>query len=135
MRGFGELLRAGQKSADWTADQFDMSATRTSSAASTAGRSSESAGRTPDRRRSEREPHPVTATLQPANGNTDAEDTVAVRDLSLGGVGLACDRRYAAGTVWRITFGNGPMLLNAKIRVVSCRKRSDKRYDVGCEFC
>jgi len=89
----------------------------------------------PDRRRSPREAHYVSATLQPASGNADADEAVLVCNLSLGGVGLICDHRYRLGTVWRITLGHGPLLLNAKARVVSCRARSDGRYDVGCAFC
>ena len=89
----------------------------------------------PDRRRSSREPHYVPATLQPPSGNAEVDEAVLVCNLSLGGVGLLCDHRYRTGTVWRITLGKGPLFLNAKIRVVSCRSRSDGRYDVGCAFC
>jgi hypothetical protein len=88
-----------------------------------------------DRRRHRRTPHYVPATLQPASGNADADEAVLVFNISLGGVGLICDHRYRADTVWRITLGNGPLLLNAKVKVVSCRVRGDGRFDVGCEFC
>jgi hypothetical protein len=89
----------------------------------------------PDRRRTKREAHFVKATLQPASGNAEVDEAVLVCNLSLGGVGLLCDHRYRVNTVWRITLGHGPLLLNAKLRVVSCRARSDGRYDVGCAFC
>ena len=89
----------------------------------------------PDRRQSIRNPHPVPATLQPATGNADVDEPSLVCNLSLGGVGLVCDHKYQLGTVWRITLGNGPLFLNAKIKVVSCRVRPDGRYDVGCSFC
>lgn len=88
----------------------------------------------PDRRRSAREAHFVPGTLQPASGSADLDEQVVVCNLSLGGVGLVCDHRYRCGSQWRITLGNGPLLLNAKVRVVSCRQRPDGRYDVGCEF-
>ena len=88
----------------------------------------------PDRRRSAREAHFVPGTLQPASGSADLDEQVVVCNLSLGGVGLVCDHRYRLGTHWRITLGNGPLLLNAKVRVVSCRQRADGRFDVGCEF-
>lgn len=88
----------------------------------------------PDRRRSAREAPFVPGTLQPASGSADLDDRVVVCNLSLGGVGLVCDHRYRLGTHWRITLGNGPLLLNAKVRVVSCRRRPDGRFDVGCEF-
>src|SRR5687767_13549961 len=89
----------------------------------------------PDRRKHPRHPHVVVATLQPASGNADVDESVRVFDLSLGGVGLVSDHRYRDGSVWRITLGNGPLLLNAKIRVVFCRARDDGWFDVGCEFC
>jgi hypothetical protein len=89
----------------------------------------------PDRRRSPRESHYVQATLQPASGNSDVDEPVLVCNLSLGGVGLICDHRIRTGTVWRITLGKGPLLLNAKVRVISCRSRSDGRFDVGCAYC
>lgn len=73
-------------------------------------------------------------TLQPASGSADLDDRVVVCNLSLGGVGLVCDHGYRLGTQWRITLGNGPLLLNARVRVVSCRRRPDGRFDVGCEF-
>ena len=88
-----------------------------------------------ERRRSKREPHDVDAIVQPADGNTDLEEKVSIRDLSLGGVGMIAKHPYRLGTVWRITLGNGPLFLNAKVRIVSCRVRADKRFDVGCEFC
>ena len=89
----------------------------------------------PDRRRTPRHPHFVAATLPPADGNTDLDQAVLVCNLSIGGVGLLCDHRYVVDTVWRITLGNGPLFLNAKVRVRSCRPRSDGRFDVGCQFC
>ena len=88
----------------------------------------------PDRRRTARQPHFVSGTLQPASGNADLDETVVVCNLSLGGVGLVCDHKYRLGTLWRITLGHGPLLLNAKVRVISCRPRADGRYDVGCQF-
>ena len=88
----------------------------------------------PDRRRNPREPHYVSATLQPASGNAEVDEAVLVCNLSLGGVGLICDHRYRVNSVWRITLGHGPLFLNAKVRVASCRSRPDGRYDVGCAF-
>ena len=116
-----------------------MSATRPASASSSATTATSSRADTtytgPDRRRSARQPHFVAATMQPPSGNAEVDEAVMVCDLSLGGVGLLCDHRYRLGTVWRITLGNGPLFLNAKVKVVSCRSRGDGRYDVGCAFC
>ena len=88
----------------------------------------------PDRRRATREPHFVNGTIQPANGSADLDEQVVVCNLSLGGVGLVCDHRYRVGTLWRITLGNGPLLLNAKVKIISCRTRPDGRFDVGCAY-
>jgi len=107
-----------------------MSASRTSPAAEPATPPYKG----PDRRRTLREAHFVRGTLQPASGNADLDEQVVVCNLSLGGVGLVCDHRYRCGTMWRITLGNGPLLLNAKVRVISCRARADGRFDVGCAF-
>jgi hypothetical protein len=89
----------------------------------------------PNRRRHPRELHLVAATIQPASGNADVDEAVVVGNLSLGGVGLICSHAYRLDTVWRITLGNGPLFLNAKIRVVNCRVRQDGKFDVGCTFC
>jgi hypothetical protein len=121
-------------------DTTDMSATRThlppTSAASTDVLSAPQQPYTgPDRRRNPRHPHFVAATLQPADGNTDLNEQVLVCNLSLGGAGILCDRRYAVDSVWRLTLGNGPLFLNAKVSIRSCRPRPDGRFDVGCQFC
>ena len=89
----------------------------------------------PNRRRHPREPHNVPCVLQPASGNAQVDEPAVVCNLSLGGVGLVCDHNHPPGTVWRITLGNGPLLLNAKVKVMSCRPRPDGRFDVGCAFC
>ena len=126
----GEQFAAIQRWWPARADGFDMSGVGTN-AAESIDRPLTGA----ERRRSKRERHDVDAILQPADGNTDAEEKVAVRDLSLGGVGIVCSHPYRVDSVWRITLGNGPLFLNAKVRVVGCRVRADKRFDVGCEFC
>ena len=115
-----------------------MSATRTQPAGPTSAPAPAVDPQTytgPDRRQSPRHAHFVSATLQPADGNTDLNEEVLVCNLSLGGAGLLCDRRYAVDSVWRITLGNGPLFLNAKVCIRSCRPRPDGRFDVGCQFC
>src|SRR5437762_143972 len=106
-------------------DTTDMSATRTrpSATASTENQKPQQPYTGPDRRRNPRHPHYVTATMQPADGNTDLNQEVLVCNLSIGGAGLLCDQPYAVDTVWRITLGNGPLYLNAKVRIASCRPR------------
>ena len=89
----------------------------------------------PDRRRSARESHTARATLQPSSGDTMVQEDVVVENLSLGGVGFHSPQRYRPGSVWRITFGTGPLFLNARVRIVSCRQQGDGTYEVGAEFC
>jgi hypothetical protein len=127
------------KSTGRLVDKTDVSATRTQFDGSTTGAAPVVAPQDPytgpDRRQSPRHAHFVTATLQPADGNTDLNEEVLVCNLSLGGTGLLCDRQYAVDSVWRITLGNGPLFLNAKVVIRSCRPRPDGRFDVGCQFC
>jgi hypothetical protein len=89
----------------------------------------------PERRRSRRESHFVTATLQPASGDASVDRHVVVFDISLGGVGFRAPYTYRVGTVYRITLGTGPLFLNARLRVVSCRQRDDGMFDIGSAFC
>ena len=63
------------------------------------------------------------------------QEDVRVIDLSLGGVGFESPRLYKPGAVWRITFGTGPLFLNARIRIVSCRQDQTGKFHVGAEFC
>jgi hypothetical protein len=119
-------------------DTIDMSATRTQPTTSLPADVPAPCDPTytgPDRRRNLRHAHFVSATLQPADGNTDLNEQVLVCNLSLGGAGLLCDRQYAIDSVWRITLGNGPLFLNARMSIRSCRPRADGRFDVGCQFC
>ena len=89
----------------------------------------------PERRRSARNPHITTATLQPASGDASVDRPVLVCDLSLGGVGLRATHAFKVGSVFRISLGTGPLFLNARIRIVSCRPRPDGMFDVGSAFC
>ena len=88
----------------------------------------------PERRRSPRRPLVAQATLQPASGDASVDRHVMAFDLSLGGVGLQAPHTYKVGAVYRITL-TGPMVLNARVRIVSCRLRRDGMYDVGSAFC
>ena len=88
----------------------------------------------PERRRSPRRPVSAQATLQPASGDASVDRHVMAFDLSLGGVGFRAPHPYKVGAVYRITL-TGPMVLNARVRVVSCRRGSNGLYDVGGAFC
>jgi hypothetical protein len=87
-----------------------------------------------ERRRSHREPQMTVATLQPVNGDASVDRQVHVCNLSLGGVGFRSAQRFLPGEMYRITVGTGPLFLNARLRVVSCRARVDGTFDVGAAF-
>ena len=97
------------------------------------------AGKKPavERRRSPREQHIAPAVLQPSSGDAtpEAAHGVTVQDLSLGGVGFRGTEKFAPGETYRITLGKGPLLLNARVRIVSCRQVGHRMYHVGAEFC
>jgi hypothetical protein len=118
-------------------DTTDMRGTRTHSTvvSTPVGQQPQQPYTGPDRRHDPRHAHFVSATLQPADGNTDLNEEVLVCNLSLGGAGILCEQRYAIDSVWRITLGNGPLFLNARVSIRSCRQRPDGRFDVGCQFC
>ena len=60
---------------------------------------------------------------------------VQVQDLSLGGVGFVASEKFDPGEVYRITLGKGPLLLNARVRIISCNKTGHRMYRCGAEFC
>ena len=87
-----------------------------------------------ERRRSNREPQMTVATLQPVNGDASVDRQVLVCNLSLGGVGFRSAHRFLPQEMYRITVGTGPLFLNARLRIVTCRARPDGTFDVGAAF-
>jgi hypothetical protein len=88
-----------------------------------------------ERRRSVREKLVAPAVLQPSSGDASVDRGVQVQDLSLGGVGFVASEKFDPGEVYRITLGKGPLLLNARVRIVSCNKTGHRMYRCGAEFC
>lgn len=88
-----------------------------------------------ERRRSVREKLVAPAVLQPSSGDSSIDRGVQVQDLSLGGVGFVATEKFDPGEVYRITLGKGPLLLNARIRIISCNKTAHRMYRCGAEFC
>lgn len=88
-----------------------------------------------ERRRSVREKLVAPAVLQPSSGDASVDRGVQVQDLSLGGVGFVATEKFDPGEVYRITLGKGPLLLNARIRIISCNKTAHRMYRCGAEFC
>ena len=108
-----------------------------SSSSKSSSPASSSSGSPVERRRSPREKHIAPAVLQPPSGDASAEAAhgVTVQDLSLGGVGFRATEKFAPGETYRITLGKGPLLLNARVRIISCRQVGHRMYHVGAEFC
>lgn len=88
-----------------------------------------------ERRRSPREKLVAPAVLQPSSGDSTVDRGVQVQDLSLGGVGFVAPEKFDPGEVYRITLGKGPLLLNARVRIISCNKTGHRMYRCGAEFC
>lgn len=59
---------------------------------------------------------------------------VQMFDVSLDGVGFRADVRFEVASVHPIVIGNGPMYLEATIRIASVRPRGDGAFDIGAEF-
>jgi hypothetical protein len=93
------------------------------------------AGSGSERRRSPREKLVAPAVLQPSSGDASVDRGVQVQDLSLGGVGFVATEKFDPGEVYRITLGKGPLLLNARVRIISCNKTGHRMYRCGAEFC
>ncbi len=84
-----------------------------------------------NRRRSERFPYIVEATL-----STDTETfDVETANLSRHGVGLTVDSELAVGSFYMFEIAIGPKTVETEIRVVSCRALEDGRFEIGAEFC
>lgn len=88
-----------------------------------------------ERRRSPREKLVAPAVLQPASGDSTVDRGVQVQDLSLGGVGFIAPEKFDPGETYRITLGKGPLLLNARVKIISCNKTGHRMYRCGAEFC
>lgn len=88
-----------------------------------------------ERRRSVREKLVAPAVLQPSSGDSTVDRGVQVQDLSLGGVGFVATEKFEVGETYRITLGKGPLLLNARVKIISCGKTAHRTYRCGAEFC
>jgi hypothetical protein len=88
-----------------------------------------------ERRRTPREKLVAPAVLQPASGDASVDRGVQVQDLSLGGVGFVASEKFDPGEIYRITLGKGPLLLNARVKIISCNKTGHRMYRCGAEFC
>ena len=130
--GGGDETRAGAMNATAT-----LTATPAPAPLPEKKKSSASSASQAERRRSPREKHIAPAVLQPPSGDASAEAAhgVTVQDLSLGGVGFRATEKFAPGETYRITLGKGPLLLNARVRIISCRQVGHRIYHVGAEFC
>lgn len=88
----------------------------------------------PERRRAPRRDLVGHAMLTPASGDTTVEEEVKLSDLSMGGVGFQSPRKYAPGDIYRISLKDEATFLNARLRIVTCRRQPDGLYSVGAEL-
>ena len=88
-----------------------------------------------DRRRSRRDDQDLPAWLSPAGRRSaSAGGQVRVADLSLHGVGMLSPTPMETGGAHWIVVNGGALRLSCRLRVVSCRRRGDGRYECGGEF-
>jgi hypothetical protein len=88
-----------------------------------------------ERRRSRRFPITSPGILTP-EGATDASGQIeiTVRNVSLHGVGFICAVPLLMGEIYRVDIGEGPLKLNGRARIVSCKTRRDGAFEMGAEF-
>jgi len=86
---------------------------------------------TDDRRRSERFPYIVEATLSTETTMFPVETA----NLSKHGVLLVVDNELAVGTFYMFEIAIGPKTVETEVRVVACRALEDGRFEIGAEFC
>jgi hypothetical protein len=85
-----------------------------------------------DRRRSHRLQYAVEASLW-----KDGVEHFPIHtcNLSRHGVGMLVDRPLEPETFYVIELALGPKTITSEIRIISCRKTEDGRFEVGAEFC
>ena len=89
-----------------------------------------------ERRRSRRHAVTLDATLLLVGEQDRSNELkVNVRDISLHGAGIRCGVPLAAGEMYFIDIGAGPLKLHSRVKISASRKRRDGTYDVGAEFC
>ena len=91
-----------------------------------------------DRRRSLRQSHATLAVILPDTTGPSAQEPpqlqVMLIDISRHGVGFRSPASFDPGAVHRIRIGTGPLYLESRLRIASCRPRQDGLYDIGAEF-
>lgn len=89
----------------------------------------------PERRRSFRQERATPAWLSAATGSNRGNGFhVTIKDLSLHGAGLITDRPLTKQETHWMIVADHSLRLSTRVRIVSCRKREDGGWDVGCEF-
>ncbi len=89
-----------------------------------------------NRRRSVRKPHVAEAWIcSPTATSLDAKIEVIAINLSRHGVAFELSTPLATGAFHAMEIGVGDQRLISEIRIVSCRKTENGKYEVGAEFC
>jgi hypothetical protein len=88
-----------------------------------------------DRRRSPRRELGAKGWLSAEAGTGGRNFSITVGDLSLHGIGFACDTQLTPDSIHWLVLDAGGLRASSRLRVISCRKSDDDaHYDCGAEF-
>lgn len=89
-----------------------------------------------DRRRSDRTPKVLDAWICSPTATDPAEEreVVTAVNLSRHGVAFALEHSVPTGAFYIIEFSMGGQKVVSEVRIISCRKAEDGRFEVGAEF-
>jgi len=87
-----------------------------------------------DRRRSPRSELGARGWLSAEAGSGGRNFSISVADLSLHGIGFACDDQLTPDSIHWLVLDAGGLRASSRLRIASCRKRDEGGYDCGAEF-
>lgn len=89
-----------------------------------------------DRRRSDRKPYVMEAWVaSPTAPNPADRNEVTSVNLSRHGVAFESQNPLAEGTYYMLEMGIGEQRIQSEVRIISCRKNTNGRHEIGAEFC
>ena len=90
-----------------------------------------------DRRRSGRKPEVLHAWICSPTATNPAEERqeVTAVNLSRHGVAFALHHPVPTGAFYAMEIGMGRQKVVSEVRIISCRKAENHRFEVGAEFC
>lgn len=89
-----------------------------------------------DRRRSDRAPKVLDAWICSPTATNRAEEREVVTSVNLSrhGVAFVLEHSVPTGAFYIIDIAMGGQQVASEVRIISCRKAEDGRYEVGAEF-